>query len=106
MHGLAKDLKNTKNDKKEARRLALQLFWAGSLIGVLEADMLTQQTAAAHNNTGNAYNTAITKALMRSEAKKLKDFAAADSLRAEILQLGFELADNADGTFVLKPKNA
>ncbi len=71
----------------------------GSLMYALGIDLFAAQAGGADGASGGVEAPAeiVELAKARWEAKKSKDFAKADSLRAEILQKGWTVLDKKDG---------
>ncbi|HSX24908.1 MAG TPA: cysteine--tRNA ligase [Candidatus Andersenbacteria bacterium] len=83
------------NDTELVKRLSSELVAMDSVIGVLEH---------LQKELGNQEIPDSIQALVedREEAKKSKDFSRADSLRQEIIQLGYTVQDTPEGPRITK----
>jgi len=87
--------------RRSLERLSAELKQAAAILGVMEADPI--EWLAAHRTRrciARAIDTALVeiKILARTEARRAKDFAAADLVRDELKALGVEIMDTARGT--------
>ena len=89
------DLANQVNKSKSAE-LAATLKGLAGILGLLGRDAQQFLQAGDQNTSQNAQIEASIAA--RAQAKKDKDFALADQIRAELLQQGIILEDSAQGT--------
>jgi cysteinyl-tRNA synthetase len=89
------DLANQVNKSKSAE-LAATLKGLAGIIGLLQRDAQQFLQAGDQNTSQNAQIEA--KIAARAQAKRDKNFALADGIRAELLQQGIILEDSAQGT--------
>jgi cysteinyl-tRNA synthetase len=94
----ANDRAATDTDKRAARR---ELLGGAALLGLLQRD----PEAWFQQGAGNGPDAATIEARIaeRIAAKKAKDFARADAIRAELLAQGVVLEDSRDGTRWSRP---
>lgn len=98
MHKLASRVNDRAASMEEKREAKAQLLGAANLLGLLwqDPDAWFQQGNATDSGEESArIETLITE---RNAAKKAKDFARADAIRAELLAQGIVLEDSRNGT--------
>jgi cysteinyl-tRNA synthetase len=93
LHQLAGEIHRS-TDPQERARLRDAMLAGGWLLGIL------CESAEAHFRAGAAIDPAAIERQIeaRNAARRNKDFAAADRIRAELLALGIELEDSREGT--------
>ena len=93
LHGFASAV-HTSTDPGERERLRIALLRGGAVLGLLERE------PAAYFQSGSALDPAAIDALIeeRNAARRNKDFARADAIRADLLDAGVELEDSREGT--------
>jgi cysteinyl-tRNA synthetase len=93
LHQLAGEIHRS-TDPDERLRLRNAMLAGGWLLGILT------EPAEAHFRTGAAVDPAEIERLIeaRNAARRGKDFAAADAIRAELMARGIELEDTREGT--------
>jgi len=92
------ELANEVNRSKDAR-LAGQLKGLAGILGLLDRDPVAfLQGAAGSEDEGLSPAVIEERIAARAAAKKAKNFAEADRLRAELLAAGVVLEDSAQGT--------
>ena len=96
MHALAHTVQ-TANDPDKANEAARQLLAGGWLLGILDTPVQTffQGESSTDAVSADAIETLVKQ---RDDARAARDFAAADRIRDELLDLGVELEDTRDGT--------
>jgi cysteinyl-tRNA synthetase len=95
IHAIAKELHKAAGGAKS--RLKARMLAAGNLLGILEQDATEWLQAAG---PGDAIGASDIEALIqaRQEAKREKDYARADRIRADLLAQGVVLEDSREGT--------
>ena len=93
--GLAKKLHKATQDA-EKEELAAQMYASGELMGLLGND--PDEWFAGHVEGDLSSDEIEVLVEKRVEAKKAKDFAAADSIRDQLLDAGVTIQDGRDGT--------
>lgn len=93
LHRFAGDI-NKSSDSQELASLKGLMLQAGEVLGLL------QQPAEQWFKSDTGVDEATIEALIakRNQAKKDKDFATADSVRAQLLDMGIEIQDTREGT--------
>jgi len=94
MHDLAKQI----NKASEKAQLVSQLKACGNLIGLLFEENWF------HSEDGVATSYVEELILKRIDAKKSRQFEAADAIRSELISLGIEVEDRPDGTSIWRKK--
>lgn len=81
--------------EKEGTELKEALIYTGNLLGILQQNPQDYSTV----DTSDIDTSKIDKLIEgRNKAKSDKDFAAADKIRDELLEIGIEIKDSRDGT--------
>jgi cysteinyl-tRNA synthetase len=95
MFQLAKQL-NKETDETARRSLALGLYAAGNLLGLMQQDA---EDWFAGNRDG-VLGAAEIEGLIekRNQARASRDFGAADEIRERLASLGIAIEDSPDGT--------
>lgn len=87
---------NKSNDPAEMERLAAQMYAVGDLMGLLQSD---PEAWFAGDVDGDVPSDEIEALIaQRNEARANKDWAAADSFRDQLGEMGITIEDGADGT--------
>lgn len=95
MFNLARQLNKTKRIQ-ERQELALKLFAAGDLVGLLQND---PEVWFAGANNGDMTPTEIERLLtQREQARATRNFAAADAIRDKLQAAGIAIEDGPSGT--------
>jgi cysteinyl-tRNA synthetase len=85
-------------NKNKSSALARQLLGLAGIVGLLQrSPQQFLQGVAGHVNDDRTEAFVDAQIVARSEAKKAKDFAAADRIRAELLEQGIILEDKPGG---------
>jgi len=93
MHQLAGEIQRA-TDPAQKQRLAQQLLAGGWLLG-----LLTRSAQSYFQSRDDLDPAAIEKLIAeRNSARRARDFARADEIRAELTAMGIELEDARDGT--------
>ncbi|OSQ44119.1 cysteine--tRNA ligase [Thalassospira sp. MCCC 1A01428] len=93
-HELITQLNKAKNDRKKAEAKG-RVLAAAELLGILEIDVDSWFTGGGDEDEAAEIDALIKE---RAEAKKNRDFAAADQIRNDLLARGIILEDFKDGT--------
>ena len=87
---------NKADDEGERSRLAATLLSAGDLLGLLQMDAEQWFTGAVEGDiSDHEVESLLAK---RNEARKAKDFAAADAIREQLAASGISIEDGPSGT--------
>ena len=93
---LARDLNAAaRSDPARARALAGELKGFGAVFGILQEDPLLFRRGGEISSEDAGIDALVAE---RSAAKKAKDFARSDAIRAELLARGIVLEDTREGT--------
>ena len=93
---LARDLNAAaRSDPARARALAGELKGFGAVFGILQEDPLLFRRGGESSSEDAGIDALVAE---RSAAKKAKDFARSDAIRAELLARGIVLEDTREGT--------
>ena len=87
---------NTSTDQQELITLKGQLLAGGRELGIAQQDPEAWFSASATQRVEVPRIEALIAA--RNEARRLKDWAAADQVRDQLAALGIRIEDGADGT--------
>ncbi|WP_442322169.1 cysteine--tRNA ligase [Cernens ardua] len=96
---LARELNRAKSDQPElAPALAYELRRLAGILGLLQRDSNDFLQARGESNLPLPADEIEARIAARAEAKRSKDFAQADAIRAELESLGIVLKDSREGT--------
>ena len=84
-----------RNDTARARILAAELKGFGAVFGILQEDPLSFRRGGVASEDDAGIDALVAA---RTDAKKARDFARADEIRAELLARGVVLEDTREGT--------
>ncbi len=84
-----------RNDAARARILAAELKGFGAVFGILQEDPLSFRRGGVASEDDAGIDALVAA---RTDAKKARDFARADEIRAELLARGVVLEDTREGT--------
>ena len=84
-----------RNDTARARTLAAELKGFGAVFGILQEDPLSFRRGGVASEDDAGIDALVAA---RTDAKKARDFARADEIRAELLARGVVLEDTREGT--------
>ena len=84
-----------RNDAARARILAAELKGFGAVFGILQEDPLSFRRGGVASEDDAGIDALVAA---RTDAKKARDFARADEIRAELLARGIVLEDTREGT--------
>ncbi|RLA44433.1 MAG: cysteine--tRNA ligase [Gammaproteobacteria bacterium] len=102
MYDLVRELNTVaKNNNDQAQRLAADLKALGGILGLLEVDpagFLQGGGTAAHSTDEHKDEQIELLIAEREQAKKNKDYAGADAIRAQLKSQGVVLEDSREGT--------
>jgi len=93
--GLAKQLNKT-TDENEQQKLAADMYATGDLLGLLQID--PEAWFAGHVEGGLSADDIEAMIGKRNAARAARDFAAADSIRDELVAAGVQIEDGPEGT--------
>jgi cysteinyl-tRNA synthetase len=92
---LARDLNKQKDNDEEAAKLAGVLKGLGGILGMLQTDPDTFLQGGGSNDEAAEVEALIKQ---RNDARAAKDWAAADTARNKLTDMGIVLEDGANGT--------
>ena len=103
LHGIFKTAKEQiTNGDREVLKTLNTVVKTYSLIGIFKTDANAFINYVESKQKDDVPSEVKEKAEARWQAKKNRDFATADTLRAEISSLGYEIKDTKDGYEILK----